>query len=472
MPIILCSNCILLLTLLFKIVTLFVDLTVGDMTKSDILKRATEEQVQFLRLQFTDILGQIKNVEVPQQRFSQALDSQVLFDGSSLEGFSRTKELDMILVPDYDTFRIFPWAEDKGENKIASILCDIYYPDGGEFEGCPRLTLKRVVNECRKTGFEYFVSSELEFFLFRKKSDGSATLITNDPAGYFDLTPDDEGEATRRNIVKALETMNYTVESSHHEVAQGQHEIDFVKANAVTAADHLASCKYVVRKIAGDFGLHATFMPKPIFNQYGNGLHFHQILEKNGINAFADNDDEHKLSETAYWFMGGQLEHGRGYCVVTNPLINSYKRLVHGTEAPTFVSWAEHNVSPLIRIPDQRGINTRLELRLPDPTCNPYLALSALLQAGLDGIKRKSNPGKPVNKDVFSLSHRERARLKIHSLPKDLNDALMSLKKDKVIQTALGEYIYKHFLSAKQAEWNTYIAQIHPWEIEQYFTYY
>ncbi len=442
------------------------------MTKSDIINITNEEQVQFLRLQFTNILGQIKNVEVPQPQFSHALDHQTLFDGSSLQGFSRTKELDMVLVPDYDTFRVFPWIEDQGKYKIASILCDIHYPDGNEFEGCPRLTLKRLVNDCIKTGFEYFVSSELEFFLFRKKADGSATLSTNDPAGYFDLTPDDDGEAARRNIVKALETMYYTVESSHHAIAQGQHEIDFVKADAVTAADNIASCKHVVRKIAGEFGLHATFMPKPVFDQYGSGLHIHQIFTKNGTNSFFNDNDEYKLSDTAYRFIGGQLEHSRGYCAITNPLINSYKRLVHGTEAPTFASWAEQNLSPLIRVPDQRGENTRIELRLPDPTCNPYLALTAALQAGLDGIKRKVDPGKPVHKDIYSISQRERGRLKLHSLPKDLNDAVNGLKKDKTIQSALGDYIYKHFLTAKQAEWNAYISQIHPWEIEHYFTYY
>lgn len=442
------------------------------MTKSEILRIAQQEQVRFLRLQFTDILGQIKNVEIPAPQFSMALDSQFLFDGSSIEGVSRKQELDMILAPDYDSFRVFPWSEDKGENKIASIICDIYYPDGKEFEGCPRLTLKRVVNECKKLGYEYQAGSEVEFFLFRKKPDGSASLSTNDPAGYFDLTPDDIGEATRRKIVKVLETMNYKVGSAHHEVAQGQHEIDFLAVDAVTAADHIASCKYIVRKIAGDFGMHATFMPKPLFDQFGSGLHIHQVLNRDGTNAFYEQEQELQLSKDAYGFIGGQLEHSRGMCAITNPLINSYKRLVHMSEAPTFVSWALQNVSPLLRIPDQRGENTRIELRLPDPTCNPYLALSVALHTGMDGIRNKLNPGKPINKDLFSMSQRERARLKVYRLPKDLNDALSFLKKDKVVQSSLGDYIYNHFLDAKKAEWNSYLSQIHPWEIEQYFTYY
>ncbi|KPK96146.1 glutamine synthetase [bacterium SM23_31] len=442
------------------------------MTKSEVLRIAQQERVQFLRMQFTDILGQIKNVEIPSPQFSIALDSQVLFDGSSIEGFSRTKELDMILVPDYNSFRVFPWSEDKGENKIASIICDIHYPDGREFEGCPRLALKRIVNACRKLELDYQAGSEVEFFLFRRKSDGSATLSTHDSAGYFDLTPDDVGEATRRNIVKALETMNFKVESSHHEVAQGQHEIDFIRVDAVTAADYISSCKFVVRKIAGEFGLHATFMPKPQFNQYGSGLHLHQVLTKDGKNMFYDPGNKFKLSDTALHFIGGQLEHAMGYCAITNPLINSYKRLVPGSEAPIFVSWAEQNVSPLLRVPDQREENTRVELRLPDPTCNPYLALAAVLQAGLDGIKHHINPGLPVNKDVFLMSQRGRSRLKVSRLPKDLNEALIQLKKDKIIHAAIGDYIYNHFITAKQAEWNSYISQIHPWEIEHYFTYY
>ena len=442
------------------------------MTKSEIIRIAQQEQVQFLRLQFTDILGQIKNVEIPSPQFSMALDSQFLFDGSSIEGFSRKQELDMILVPDFDSFRVFPWTEDKGENKIATIICDIYYPDGREFEGCPRLTLKKVLEKCRRLGFDYFISSEVEFFLFKKKPDGTPTMSTNDPAGYFDLTPDEIGDAARRNIVKSLETMNYKVGSSHHEVAQGQHEIDFIKVDAVSAADHIASCKYIVRKVAGNFGLHATFMPKPLFNQYGSGLHLHQELSKNGENAFYSQKNELQLSKTALAFIGGQLEHSRGFCAITNPLINSYKRLVHMSEAPTFSIWSQQNISPLLRIPDQRGENTRIELRLPDPTCNPYLAFAVSLQAGLDGIKNSTDPGKPVNKDVYNMSQRERARLKVNRLPKDLNDALGYIKKDKVVQSALGDYIFNHFYSAKQAEWNSYISQIHPWEIERYFTYY
>jgi len=442
------------------------------MTKSEILRIAQHEHVQFLRMQFTDIFGQIKNVEIPSPQFSMALDRQVVFDGSSIEGFSRIKELDMILVPDYDTFRIFPWTEEKGEHKIAGILCDIYYTDGREFEGCPRLTLKRMIDSCRLLGYEYYISSEVEFFLFRKNSDGAPTLTTHDSAGYFDLMPDDIGDTVRRKIVKALENMNYKVDSSHHEVAPGQHEIDFIRVDAVTAADYVSGCRYVVRKIAHDFDMHATFMPKPLFNHYGSGLHFHQILLKDGENAFYTPRKQFSLSTAALGFIGGQLRHAKGYCAITNPLINSYKRLVDGAEAPTYVVWSEQNVSPLLRLPDQREENTRIELRLPDPTCNPYLALTAILKAGLDGIRNKINPGIPVNKDIFKMSQRERSRLKIDKLPIDLNEAINQLKRDKIIQDALGSYIFNHFYNTKTAEWNEYISQIHPWEIEKYFTYY
>ncbi|MFC1556768.1 type I glutamate--ammonia ligase [candidate division KSB1 bacterium] len=442
------------------------------MTKSEILRLAQHEQVQFLRLQFTDIYGQIKNVEIPSPQFSMALDSQVLFDGSSLENFTRSQELDMVLVPDYETFRIYPWTEDAENHRIASIICDIHYPDGSEFEGCPRLALKRLIQSCGRLGYEYKVSSEVEYFLFKKKPDGSPTLTTHDSAGYFDLMPNDIGDAVRRQIVKSLENMNFKVESAHHEVAPGQHEIDFIQVDAITAADYVSGCRYVARKIAHDFDLHATFMPKPLVDQYGSGLHFHQTLLKNGKNAFFASKKPYLLSKDALGFIGGQLRHARGYCAITNPLINSYKRLVDGAEAPTYAVWSEQNVSPLLRLPNHHEENTNIELRLPDPTCNPYLALTVILQAGLDGIRHRVNPGNPVNKDIFSMSQRERGRLKIEPLPKDLNEALTHFKRDKLIQAALGEYIYKNFLTAKKAEWDSYISQIHPWEINKYFTYF
>ncbi|MCP4724104.1 MAG: glutamine synthetase, partial [bacterium] len=299
-----------------------------------------------------------------------------------------------------------------------------------------------------------------------------SSLKTHDSAGYFDVTPDDIGEETRRHIVKSLQSMDFKVETSHHEVARGQHEIDFVRENAVRAADYIIGCKFVVRKIASKYGLHATFMPKPLYHQFGSGLHLHQVLESDNKNCFYSDKNDLNLSKEALWFIGGQLSHSRGFCAITNPLINSYKRLIEGMEAPTYGVWSERNTNPIIRIPDQKGEDTRIELRLPDPTCNPYLALSTVLKAGLDGIKNKIDPGKPVNKEVNSMSQRERARLKIEKLPKDLNEATTALRKDKVILEGLGDYIYGSFLAAKQEEWNKYISQIHPWEIEQYFTYY
>lgn len=442
------------------------------MTKAEILRIAQQEKVQFLRLQFTDILGQVKNVEIPSTQLSTALDGKIFFDGSSIEGFSRTREMDMVLVPDYSTFRVFPWTDDSGLNKIAVIICDIYYPDGREFEGCPRLALKKVVSEATAAGFDYKISSEVEFFLFRKNRDGEATLSTHDPAGYFDLTPDSLGEETRRHIVKSLETMNFKVVSSHHEVSPGQHEIDFAKEDAVTAADYISSCKYVVRKKASEFGLHATFMPKPIYTCNGSGLHINQVLEREGENKVYSAKSEHGVSKEALWFIGGQLVHSKGFCAITNPLINSYKRLVDGKEAPIYSTWSETTSAPLVRTSDHFKEDKKIELRLPDPTCNPYAAFAVILKAGLDGIKNKLDPGKPITKEISRISHREQARLKIDRLPKDLSEALNALKKDKVVQEALGEYIYKRFISAKQHEWNNYISQIHPWEIEQYFTYY
>lgn len=442
------------------------------MTKSEILRTAQHEQVQFLRMQYMDILGQIKNVEITSPQFSRALDSEILFDGSSLEGFSRQNELDMVLVPDFDSFRILPWTEDSSGNRIATIICDIHYPDGREFEGCPRLTLKRVNSSCEKLGFSYKVGSEVEFFMFNKQQDGTPTLNPNDSAGYFDLIPDDTGDSVRRQIVKSLETMNYMVESSHHEVAPGQYEIDFIKADPVTASDYIVGCRHTVKKIANDFNLHATFMPKPVFDQYGSGMHFHQTLYKDGNNAFFDPNESGTLNDTARGFIGGQLRHARGYCAITNPLINSYKRLVDGSEAPTETFWSEKNLSPLVRLPDQHGEDTRLELRLPDPTCNPYLALAAILHCGLDGIADNIDPGEPVNKDVNKMSQREKGRLRIERLPQDLNEALISLRKNKTVQDALGSHIYRKFHEAKSKEWQDYISRVHPWEIDRYFSYY
>ncbi len=444
-------------------------------TKTEILTTTKELGVRFLRLQFTDILGVNKNVELPAQQFEKALDGQIAFDGSSIEGFVRIEESDMILIPDLDTFRVLPFSENDGRSepdKVARIICDIHHPDGTPFEGCPRLALKRVTAEAREMGYEMMAGPEAEFFLFQRTAQGHPTTNSPDRGGYFDLAPVDLGEIARRDIVNALEGMGFEVEAAHHEVAPAQHEIDFRYEEAVTTADNVATFRFVVRHIAMQHGLHATFMPKPIFGINGSGMHCHQSLFEGDRNAFYDADAEYQLSEVALHYIGGILRHARGFCAITNPLVNSYKRLVPGYEAPTNVAWSMKNRSPLVRIPDKRGNSTRVEVRMPDPAANPYLALAAMLKAGLAGIKEKVDPGAPVNKNIYAMSQREKRRLKIAELPGDLREAVDALEKDKVIQEALTPHIHKHFVEAKRAEWHDYIAQVHDWEVQRYLGVY
>src|SRR3989338_183378 len=342
-------------------------LVANDAAKKELLSLMQQENVRFLRLQFTDILGVVKNVEIPQNQFAKALDNEILFDGSSIEGFSRIQESDMLLYPDPTTFRIFPWQERGG--KVARMICDVYNPDHTPFAGCPRLALKKVVQEALDLGYTMAVGPEAEFFLFLKDKDGNVTLDTHDQAGYFDLTPVDRGEDARRDIVNALESMGFEVEAAHHEVAHGQHEIDFKYADPITTADNVSTFRFVVRKVASDYGLHATFMPKPVAGINGSGMHVHQSLFKAGKNMFYDPKTTHELSSTALHYIGGLLKHAKGFAAITNPTVNSYKRLVPGYEAPTHIAWSLRNRSPLIRIPAKRGESTRAELRMPDPAC-------------------------------------------------------------------------------------------------------
>jgi len=442
------------------------------MTTAEILALAKKEDVRFLRLQFTDIMGAIKNVEVPQRQFEKALNEGVLFDGSSIEGFARIEESDMILVPEPETFRIFPGQERPDEGKRARLICDIHHPNGDRFLGCPRTALRRVVERAKKMGFTMQAGPEAEFFLFLTDETGKATTNTHDAAGYFDLTPVDKGEWARRDIVNDLEYMGFEVEAAHHEVAPGQHEIDFKHEEALTCADNVATFRFVVRRVAERYGLHATFMPKPIYGINGSGMHVHQSLVKDGEHIFHDPEAQWELSETMLHYIGGILKHAKGFVAITNPLINSYKRLVPGYEAPTYIAWSERNRSPLVRVPDRRGPGTRVEVRVPDPSCNPYLALAVMLASGLDGIEKQLDPGEPVNKNIYSMSQREKRRLKIDELPPDLTGALDCLEKDKVIQEALGEHIYQHFIKAKRQEWATYQAQVHQWEVDSYLSYY
>lgn len=453
------------------------DPTDTDKRAKDILAHMEENGVRFLRLQFTDITGINKNVEVPGSQFQKALNGEILFDGSSVEGFTRIEESDMILKPDLTTYRIDPFPsrglDGRDQGRVARLICNIYNPDETPFEGCPRLSLIRICEQARELGYDMMTGPEAEFFLFQKTAQGKATTETHDAAGYFDLAPLDLGEECRREIVQVLEALGFEIEAAHHEVAPGQHEIDFKYGSAVSTADNLATFRYVVRRVAGDMGLHATFMPKPIFGQNGSGMHVHQSLFQNGENAFYDENGElDGVSETMRWYIGGILEHARAICAVTNPLVNSFKRLVPGYEAPTHLAWSARNRSPLIRVPARRGVGTRVEVRMPDPSCNPYLAFGVMLAAGLDGIRNKIEPPPPVTGNVYRMSARERARNKIKSLPANLAEAIDQLEKSKVLRDALGKHIFEHYVIAKRQEWAEYIAHVHPWEVDRYLSRY
>ncbi len=432
----------------------------------DILKLTTDFDVDFLRLQFTDITGINKNVEVPRSQFEKALAGDIMFDGSSIEGFVRIEESDMVLKPDLETFEIFPYDDEGG--RVARLICDIYNPDDSPFEGCPRLTLKRQIARAQEMGYQMMAGCEAEFFIFHLDERGDPALETHDQGGYFDLAPVDRAEPIRRLIIHDLVHMGFEVEAGHHEVAQGQHEVDFRYADALTTADNLATFRFTVRNIAYRHGFLATFMPKPIQGQNGSGMHTHQSLFTNGKNAFYDPTAKWEISSVGLGYVAGLLKHARGFCAVTNPLVNSYKRLVPGYEAPTNVAWSMRNRSPLIRIPDRRGQGTCCELRMPDPSANPYLALTVQLAAGLDGVRERLTPPDPVNKNIFTMSYRERRRHRIDELPRDLHEALDYLEKDQVVRDALGEHIYERFMEAKRQEWFEYSAMVSTWEIDKY----
>ncbi len=435
-------------------------------SRSDILELATSYRVDFLRLQFTDILGVNKNVEVPRSQFAKALDGEIMFDGSSIEGFVRIEESDMLLKPDLATFRVLPYDDEGG--RVARLLCDIYTPDEQPFAGCPRLTLKRQLERAAGLGYSMMAGCEAEFFLFERSADGAPSTVTHDDAAYFDLGPVDKGEEIRRVIVEQLVLMGFEVEAAHHEVARGQHEIDFRYADALTTADNLATFKFIVRNVASRYGYFASFMPKPIQGINGSGMHTHQSLFRGRENAFFDPAAEHQLSTVALSYIEGLLQHARGFCAVTNPLVNSYKRLVPGYEAPVNVAWSMRNRSPLVRIPDRRGLGTRCELRMPDPSCNPYLALAVQLAAGLDGVEQKLVAREPVNRNIFRMTYRDRRKYRIDELPRDLHEALEMLEKDDVVTAALGPHLTERFLEAKREEVLQYNMQVSAWEIENY----
>ena len=440
-------------------------------TREDVLKLANEEGVKFIRLQFTDILGTIKNVEIPLSQLEKALDNKMMFDGSSIEGFVRIEESDMYLFPDLDTWLVFPWTAEKG--KVARLICDIYNPDGTPFEGDPRNNLKRILGEMEELGFTDFnLGPEPEFFLFKLDVNGEPTLELNDNGGYFDLAPTDLGENCRRDIALELEEMGFEIEASHHEVAPGQHEIDFKYANALKACDDIQTFKLVVKTIARKHGLHATFMPKPLFGVNGSGMHCNMSLFKNGVNSFFDEKGDLQLSDTARQFLAGIIKHATDFTAITNPTVNSYKRLVPGYEAPCYVAWSARNRSPLIRIPASRGLSTRVEVRSVDPAANPYLAMAVLLAAGLDGIKNNLQAPKPIDRNIYVMDKKEREEAGIVDLPATLHAALENLKSNEVIVKSLGEHIFEHFVEAKEIEWDMFRTQVHPWEREQYIQMY
>jgi len=428
-----------------------------------------DHDIKFLQLVFTDIAGMNKNVEVPSSQFQKALSGDVLFDGSSIDGFVRIEESDMLLQPDLATFRIYPWDE-GGLGKVARVLCDVCEPSTKPFEGCPRTKLKNQLDVAKDLGYSIMAGPEAEFFLFELGEGGELTRITHDEAGYFDAAPYDLAENARREITIALQDMGLEIEAAHHEVAPGQHEIDFRYGDALETADNLVTLKYVVRRIALKHGLHATFMPKPIFGINGSGMHVHISLfdSKGETNLFADTESTEQISQTGKQFIAGVLNHARAICAITNPLINSFKRLVPDFEAPTHIAWSMRNRSPLIRIPERRGLGTRMELRMPDPSCNPYLAFAAIVASGLDGIKQEMEIRKPVDQNVYNMTEQERNDHKVGRLPASLNEAVDALEECDVIRSALGEHIFSHFVEAKRLEWREYIAQVHEWEVKKY----
>ncbi|MFC6255354.1 type I glutamate--ammonia ligase [Secundilactobacillus hailunensis] len=442
-----------------------------DYSKDDIRQMAKDQDVQFLRLMFTDLFGTIKNVEVPISQLGKLLDNKLMFDGSSIDGFVRIEESDMYLYPDLSTWMIFPWSSDRG--KIARVICEVYTPDNKPFEGDPRNNLIRVLADMRKAGFTDFnIGPEPEFFLFKMDDKGKPTMDLNDQGSYFDMAPMDLGENCRREIVLTLEDMGFDVEAAHHEVAPGQHEIDFKYADALHAADNIQTFKLVVKTVARKFGLYATFMPKPLTGINGSGMHLNMSLFHDKGNAFYDEKGDLQLSQAAYYFLGGLLKHARSFTAICNPTVNSYKRLVPGYEAPVYVAWSGSNRSPLIRVPSSRGLSTRLELRSVDPTANPYLAIAAVLEAGLDGLNNKIVPEESVDRNIYRMDDKERRESHITNLPDTLHNALKDLSADEVMRKAMGPHLYASFIEAKNLEYDAYRTQVSKWERDQYLEQY
>lgn len=435
-------------------------------SKLDIMRLVEDEDVEFIRLQFTDILGNLKNIAITSSQLERALDNKCMFDGSSIEGFVGIEDSDMFLYPDLSTLEIFPWRPQQG--KVARMLCDIYRPNGMPFEGDSRYVLKRAIQKAADMGYTFDVGPECEFFLFNTDENTLPTTNTHEQAGYFDVGPLDYGENARRDMVLTLEDMGFIIEASHHESAPAQHEIDLNYEEALAAADDIITFKLAVKTIARRHGLHATFMPKPKYGVNGSGMHINMSLNRNGVNIFHDKKDANGLSREAYYFIGGLMKHIKGMAAITNPLVNSYKRLVPGYEAPVYIAWSATNRSPLIRIPASGGENTRIELRSPDPSANPYLTLAVCLMAGLDGIENKIEPPASVDCNIFQMTEEERNKLNIDRLPGTLIEAVEELEKDDFIKGVLGEHVAEKYIAAKKDEWNRYRLHVSEWEIQEY----
>ncbi len=445
-----------------------------ELSKEQIKKLIEENHVKFIRLQFVDINGMVKNMAVPAKQIDRILNNELMLDGSSIKGFRSIETSDMYFYPDRSTFAILPWREKEGKWNVARIICDIHNADGTPFEGCPRCNLKRVIKEAEEMGFVMNVGPEAEFFLFKKDENGRPTTCTHDVAGYYDVGPDDKGEDIRAQIVNTLEQLGFEIEASHHEVARGQHEVDFKYADALTAADNIVTFKYAVKASADKFGLHATFMPKPIYGINGSGMHCNISLFdiKNDKNAFYSEDSAYQLSKEALYTIGSILENVKDFTAVTNPTVNSYKRLVPGYEAPVYIAWSLANRSALIRVPAKRGKATRIELRSPDASCNPYLAIAVLLTVAMEGIKNQTKPPLQTEENIYDMSAKERKRNHIDALPGSLEEALYLMKKSKIVRKALGDHIFNEFITAKEIEWNRYKTTVTPWEIEEYLEKY
>ncbi|OEF96275.1 type I glutamate--ammonia ligase [Desulfuribacillus alkaliarsenatis] len=442
-----------------------------ELAKAEIIRIATEFNIKFIRLQFVDIVGRVKNIAIPVKQLKKALNGEVIFDATSIDGFNDIDNSEYYLIPDINTFVVLPWRTAKA--RVARLICDIYTLEKKPFDGCSRYTLKKVLREAEQLGYMMNAGVELEFFLFLTNQKDCPTINTNDRAGYFDMSTSDVGDDARREMVLALEQIGFEVESSHHEVAEGQHEIRFRYSDALDMADKIVTFRTVVKSIAKNYGLHATFMPKPISGIDGSGMHTHQSLFKNNnSNAFWDARAPMELSDDALYYIGGLLKHAKAITAITNSTVNSYKRLVPGYDAPIYIAWSSKNRGAFIRVPEKKELSTRIELRSPDAACNPYLALAVMLRAGLEGIKKKLTPPEPINTNVYSFTDEEKKAKGIEMLPLSIGEALGHLESDEIIKNAIGFYISEQFISLKKREWSDYLATVHHWERDYYISKY